>query len=27
VTLEAWRKRPLWERVRERWALVFRSQI
>ena len=27
VTLEAWRHRPLWERVRERWALVFRSQI
>jgi cardiolipin synthase A/B len=27
VTLEAWRHRPLWERLRERWALVFRSQI
>jgi cardiolipin synthase len=27
VTLEAWRHRPLWEKVRERWALVFRSQI
>jgi len=27
VTLEAWRHRPLWDKVRERWALVFRSQI
>jgi cardiolipin synthase len=27
VTLEAWRKRPLSERLRERWALLFRSQI
>ena len=27
VTLEAWRHRPLWERLRERWALLFRSQI
>ena len=27
VTLEAWRHRPLWERLRERWALAFRSQI
>jgi len=27
VTLESWRRRPLWERLRERWALVFRSQI
>ena len=26
-TLEAWRHRPLWERLRERWALMFRSQI
>jgi cardiolipin synthase len=27
ITLEAWRHRPLWERLRERWALAFRSQI
>jgi cardiolipin synthase A/B len=27
VTFEAWRHRPLWERLSERWALTFRSQI
>jgi cardiolipin synthase A/B len=27
VTLEAWRHRPLWERLQERWATVFRSQL
>ena len=27
VTLEAWRHRPLWERLQERWASVFRSQL
>jgi cardiolipin synthase len=27
VTLEAWRHRPLWERIQERWATVFRSQL
>jgi cardiolipin synthase len=27
ITFEAWRHRPLWERLRERWALAFRSQI
>ncbi|HKT61175.1 MAG TPA: phospholipase D-like domain-containing protein [Gemmatimonadales bacterium] len=27
VTLEAWRHRSLWERLRERWAVTFRSQI
>jgi cardiolipin synthase len=27
ITLEAWRHRPLWERLRERWAVAFRSQI
>jgi cardiolipin synthase len=27
VTLEAWRHRPLWERVQERWASMFRSQL
>jgi cardiolipin synthase len=27
VTLEAWRHRPLWERIQERWASMFRSQL
>jgi cardiolipin synthase len=27
VTLEAWRHRPLWERVQERWAVLLRSQL
>ena len=27
VTLAAWRRRPLWERVQERWARLLRSQL
>jgi cardiolipin synthase len=27
VTLEAWRARPLWERLQERWASIVRSQL
>ena len=27
VTLEAWRNRPLWERLQERWASLLRSQL
>lgn len=27
ITLEEWRRRPLWERVQERWAKLLRSQL
>ncbi len=27
VTLEEWRGRPLWERIQERWATLWRSQL
>lgn len=27
VTLQAWRRRPLWERLQERWATLVRSQL
>ena len=27
VTLDAWRHRPLWERIQERCAVLLRSQL
>ena len=27
VTLQAWLRRPLWERLQERWATLVRSQL